>query len=64
MLHSCKVTILDTSYEVSFMILFRGLVRAGATGAWAPTEILQRVQGTRPDRGATKELKVPPKLNW
>ena len=30
----------------------RALVRAGATGAWAPAEIWQRVQGTRPDKGA------------
>ena len=31
---------------------YRALVRAGATGAWAPTEIWQRVPGTRPDKGA------------
>ena len=31
---------------------YRDLVRAGATGAWAPAEIWQRVQGTRPDEGA------------
>ena len=32
--------------------LCRALVRAGATGARAPAEIWQRVQGTRPDKGA------------
>ena len=33
-------------------ILNRALVRAGATGARAPAEIWQWVQGTRPDKGA------------
>ena len=32
--------------------LTTALVRAGATGAWAPAEIEQRVPGTRPDKGA------------
>ena len=31
----------------------RALVRAGTTGACAPTEIWKRVLGTRPDKGAT-----------
>ena len=30
----------------------RALVRAGATGAWAPAKIWQWVQGTRPDEDA------------
>ena len=33
-------------------IVGRALVRAGATGARAPAEIWQRVQSTRPDKGA------------
>ena len=43
--HLCMI------YTLNF-ILSRALVRAGATGAWAPSEIWQRVQGTRPDKGA------------
>ena len=27
------------------------LVRAGATGAWAPVQMKQRVPGTRPQKG-------------
>ena len=42
----------------------RALVRAGATGAWAPAEIWQRVQGTRPDKGAVLlNKKNGPKLD-
>ena len=43
---------------------FRVLVRAGATGARAPAEIWQRVQGTRPDKGAilVNSKKSTPKL--
>ena len=29
---------------------YRDLVRAGATGAWAPVKIEQRVPGTRPQK--------------
>ena len=45
------------------------LVRAGATGAWAPAEIWQQVSDTRPDKGAinnnkcSKTVKNTPKLN-
>ena len=43
---------------------YRALVRAGATGARAPAEIWQRVQGTRPDKGAilVNSKKSTPKL--
>ena len=34
------------------LAMVRALVRAGATGAWAPTEIWQRVHGTRPEKSA------------
>ena len=42
----------------------RALVRAGATGARAPAEIWQRVQGTRPDKAAiiVNSKKSTPKL--
>ena len=42
----------------------RALVRAGATGTRAPTEIWQRVQGTRPYEGAilVNSKKSTPKL--
>ena len=45
-------------------IWYRALVRAGATGARAPAEIWQRVQGTRPDKGAilVNSKKSTPKL--
>ena len=42
----------------------RALVRAGATGAGAPTEIWPRVQGTCPDKGAILlNKKNAPKLD-
>ena len=37
---------------MSHIYEYRALVRAGATGARAPAELWQRVQGTRPDKGA------------
>ena len=47
-----------------FPITYRALVRAGATGARAPAEIWQRVQGTRPDKDAilVNSKKSTPKL--
>ena len=48
----------NTSKLISFCFvckmyfkLIKVVVRTGATGAQAPTEIWQRVQGTRPDKG-------------
>ena len=42
----------------------RALVRADATGAWAPTEIWQQVPGTRPEKGAMiLNYKYAPKLD-
>ena len=34
---------------VNLLSIIRGLVRTGATGASAPSEILQRVRRTRPE---------------
>ena len=34
----------------SYLRTRRVIVRKGATGAWAPAEIWQRVPGTRPDK--------------
>ena len=56
--------IMPASVFESASQLHRALVRAGATGARAPAEIWQRVQGTRPDKGAilVNSKKSTPKL--
>ena len=47
----------------NYLTTFRALVRAGASAAWALTEIWQRVPGTRPDKGTLlPNSKKAPKL--
>ena len=45
--------------KVWFIIYIRDFIRAGATGAWAPAEICQRVPDTRPEmtmKGWTQKI--------
>ena len=37
------------AYPFATLVHCRGVVRTGATGAWAPVEIGQQVPGTRPE---------------
>ena len=45
--HDHKLKALN--YKGKMRIYYRGAVRTGAMGAWAPTGIIQWVSGTRPE---------------
>ena len=54
---------MKSQLNMKYFLDIRALVRVGTTGALAPTESWQRVQGIRPDEGAILlSKKIAPKL--